>query len=139
VPAKTVEQLRERLGALFPGLTGIAVARAWAGVLGVSRDWCPTVGLDLATGLGYAGGYAGEGVAAANLAGRTLRDLILGRDTELARLPWVNHPARAWEPEPLRLVGARSIYALYGLADWHEQRSGQRSPIAQLADRVAGR
>jgi glycine/D-amino acid oxidase-like deaminating enzyme len=139
VPAKTVEELRERLVALFPDLEGVTIARAWAGVLGVSRDWCPAVGFDGATGLGYAGGYAGEGVAATNLAGRTLRDLVLGRDTELARLPWVNHPARQWEPEPLRLIGARGIYALYGLADRHERRSGRSSPIAKLADRVAGR
>ena len=139
VPAKTVEELRERLVALFPDLEGVTIARAWAGVLGVSRDWCPAVGLEGATGLGYAGGYAGEGVAATNLAGRTLRDLVLGRDTELARLPWVNHPARQWEPEPLRLIGARGIYALYGLADRHERRSGRSSPIAKLADRVAGR
>lgn len=139
VPAKTVEELRERLVALFPDLEGVTIARAWAGVLGVSRDWCPAVGLEGATGLGYAGCYAGEGVAATNLAGRTLRDLVLGRDTELARLPWVNHPARQWEPEPLRLIGARGIYALYGLADRHERRSGRSSPIAKLADRVAGR
>ena len=139
VPAKTVEELRERLVALFPDLEGVTIARAWAGVLGVSRDWCPAVGFDGATGLGYAGGYAGEGVAATNLAGRTLRDLVLGRDTELARLPWVNHPARQWEPEPLRLIGARGIYAVYGLADRHERRSGRPSPIAKLADRVAGR
>jgi glycine/D-amino acid oxidase-like deaminating enzyme len=139
VPAKTIQELRERLGALFPAVAGISVARAWAGVLGVSRDWCPAVGVDRSTGLGYAGGYAGEGVAATNLAGRTLCDLVLGRDTELARLPWVNHPARAWEPEPLRLIGARGIYALYGLADRREHRSGRPSPIAKLADRVAGR
>jgi glycine/D-amino acid oxidase-like deaminating enzyme len=139
VPAKTVNELLERLTSLFPGVDGVQIARAWAGVLGVSRDWCPTVGLDRPTGLGFAGGYAGEGVAASNLAGRTLCDLVLGRDTELTRLPWVDHPARRWEPEPLRLIGARSIYALYGLADRHERRSGRSSPIAKLADRIAGR
>ena len=46
VPAKTVEELRERLVALFPDLEGVTIARAWAGVLGVSRDWCPAVGLE---------------------------------------------------------------------------------------------
>jgi hypothetical protein len=92
-----------------------------------------------APGQAYAGGYAGEGVAAANLAGRTLRDLILGRDTELTRLPWVGHPARRWEPEPLRLIGARGIYSLYRIADERERRSGRASPIAKLADRFAGR
>ena len=32
-------------------------------MLGVPRDWCATVTLDRATGLGWAGGYVGSGVA----------------------------------------------------------------------------
>jgi glycine/D-amino acid oxidase-like deaminating enzyme len=139
VPARTVEELRGRLRALFPSAAGVGVERAWHGILGVSRDWCPTVGLDRASGLGYAGGYAGEGVAASNLAARTLRDLVLGADTELSRLPWVGNPARKWEPEPLRFMGALGIYTLYRLADVQERRSDRESRIATLADRIAGR
>ncbi len=139
VPAGTVEELRERLCTLFPSLRSVAVARAWHGVLGVARDWCPTVGLDRSTGLGFAGGYAGEGVAASNLAGRTLRDLVLERDTELTRLPWVGRPARNWEPEPFRFMGARGIYALYRLADHREQLRPRSSRIARVADLISGR
>ena len=76
VPPATVAALRARLEGLFPALRGVGVTRAWHGVLGVARDWCPTVGLDRASGLGFAGGYTGDGVAASNLAGRTLRDLV---------------------------------------------------------------
>ena len=139
VPERTVHELRARLATLFPSLRDAPVARAWHGILGVSRDWCPTVGLDSVTGLGYAGGYAGEGVAASNLAARTLRDLVLGRDTELTRLPWVGSPARDWEPEPLRFIGARGIYTLYRLADRQERRTDRTSRIATFADRIAGR
>ncbi len=139
IPAETVAQLRARLQSIFPGLDGVRVTRGWHGVLGVARDWCPTVGLDRATGLGYAGGYAGEGVAASNLAARTLRDLVLGRDSELTRLPWVGPPARDWEPEPLRFIGARAIYALYGLADRREIARGHGSRAASIADLVSGR
>ncbi len=139
VPAGTVEELRERLGSLFPSVRGVPVTRAWHGVLGVSRDWCPTVGLDRRTGLGYAGGYAGEGVAASNLAGRTLRDLVLERDSELTRLPWVGRPARDWEPEPLRFMGARGIYSLYRLADHREQLRTRPSRIAAIANLISGR
>ena len=139
VPERTVAQLRERLASLFPQLREVSVARAWHGVLGVARDWCPSVGLDHASGLAYAGGYAGEGVAASNLAGRTLRDLILGQDTELTRLPWVGKPARNWEPEPLRFVGAHGIYYLYRAADRHEAKTGRSSPIAAFANLLAGR
>ena len=108
-------------------------------MLGVSRDWCPTVAFDAASGLASAGGYAGEGVAAANLAGRTLRDLILGRDTQLTRLPWVDTHARNWEPEPLRFFGARGIYRLYREADRVEERTGRRSHLATVANAIAGR
>jgi len=139
VPERTVEELRGRLHALFPQVADVGIARAWHGILGVSRDWCPTVGLNRTSGLGYAGGYAGEGVAASNLAGRTLRDMVLGRDTELTRLPWVGHPARNWETEPLRFIGARGIYTLYRVADRQERVTGRESPVAALADRIAGR
>ena len=40
-----------------------------------------------ATGLGWAGGYAGHGVVAANISGRTLADLVLGRDTDCVACP----------------------------------------------------
>jgi glycine/D-amino acid oxidase-like deaminating enzyme len=139
VPDRTVEELRARLTALFPSLADVGVARAWHGVLGVARDWCPTVTLDPVTGLGWAGGYTGEGVAASNLAARTLRDLVLGRDTDLTRLPWVGRAARNWEPEPLRFIGARGIYTLYRLADREERMRHRESRVAGLANRIAGR
>lgn len=139
VPSRTVQDLRARLCAMFPALEHVPIARAWHGVLGVSRDWCPTVGLDPASGIGFAGGYAGEGVAASNLAGRTLRDLVLGHESELTQLPWVGNPARKWEPEPLRFIGARGVYRLYREADRREARTGRRSRIATLANAVAGR
>jgi glycine/D-amino acid oxidase-like deaminating enzyme len=139
VPAETVDALRARLAALFPSLSGVAVARSWHGVLGVARDWCPFVSFDPVNGLGAAGGYTGDGVAASNLAARTLRDLVLGRDSELTRLPWVGRGARDWEPEPLRFVGARGVYALYRLADRWEAAGGRGGPVAGLADLVAGR
>ncbi len=139
VPAQTVTELRDRLRALFGLGAEVKVARAWHGVLGVARDWCPTVGFHHAGGIGFAGGYAGEGVAASNLAGRTLCDLVLGRDTELTRLPWVGSAARSWEPEPLRFLGARGIYGLYRLADRREAATGRESRIADAADLIAGR
>jgi hypothetical protein len=97
------------------------------------------VWLDDATGLAGAGGYVGEGVAAANLAGRTLRDLLLGRRTELTALPWVEPPGRAWEPEPLRFAGVRGVHRLMAAADRREARTGRASALGRVAARVAGR
>ncbi|WP_432248995.1 NAD(P)/FAD-dependent oxidoreductase [Streptomyces sanyensis] len=142
----TVEELREVLARFFPRLAGARVDHAWSGVLGVPRDWCATVALDRSTGLGWAGGYVGSGVATANLAARTLRDLIRqdsgqAGPTELTALPWVNHRVRTWEPEPLRWLGVRALYAAYRRADRLEAASHTPSTprLATLADRVSGR
>jgi glycine/D-amino acid oxidase-like deaminating enzyme len=139
--ARTIAGLRRALDTMLPALAGIALDHAWCGVLGVARDWQPAVRLDRASGLGFAGGYVGNGVGAANLAGRTLRDLVLGEDSELTRLPWVGHVARRWEPEPLRWLGATTVYALYRAADRREQTSGtaRTSALARAAELLAGR
>jgi glycine/D-amino acid oxidase-like deaminating enzyme len=138
---RTVDGLARTLRTLFPATAGAAIDHAWCGVLGVARDWQPAVRLDRTSGLGFAGGYVGNGVGAAHLAGRTLRDLALGEDTELTRLPWVGHVARRWEPEPLRWLGANAVYALYRAADRHEAASGsaRTSSFARAADLLAGR
>ncbi|MEV6022346.1 FAD-dependent oxidoreductase [Streptomyces sp. NPDC052036] len=142
----TVEALHDILVRFFPSLAGVRVAHAWSGVLGVPRDWCATVTLDRATGLGWAGGYVGSGVATANLAARTLRDLVQqdsgqAGGTDLTDLPWVNHRVRKWEPEPLRWLGVHGMYTTYRAADRRELTApaAESSRLAQLADRVAGR
>lgn len=136
----TIESLHGALRRMFPAAGGCEIEHAWSGVLGVARDWCPSLGADPVTGIAWAGGYAGQGVAAANLAGRTLCDLLLGERTELTQLPWVLERARrAWEPEPLRWAAVRGVYALYRRADAVERRSGRASSLARLVDAASGR
>lgn len=136
---QTIRQLHHSLINLFPTLKDLRIDHAWCGVLGVPRDWCASVGFDPRAGVAWAGGYVGNGVSTSNLAGRTLTDLILGRDTELVRLPWVNRTVRQWEPEPLRWLGVQAMYKLYGLADIQEADGrSQTSPLARLADRLTG-
>jgi glycine/D-amino acid oxidase-like deaminating enzyme len=136
----TVAALSELLGQFFPAVRGMAIEHAWSGVLGVPRDWCSTVSFDASSGLGLAGGYVGHGVAAANLAGRTLRDLVLSRETPLVSLPWVGRTVRRWEFEPLRYVGVHAMYAAYRYADRQEAAGlGHTSKVAELADVISGR
>ncbi len=138
--ARTVRSLQAMLVELFPPLAGVAVDHAWSGVLGVARDWCATVTYDRASGMGWAGGYTGDGVTTSNLAARTLCDLVLERDTELVTFPWVDRRVRRWEPEPLRWMGVRTLYAAYRLADRLERRGTPRTAaLARLADLVSGR
>jgi glycine/D-amino acid oxidase-like deaminating enzyme len=135
----TIESLREKLEMMFPAAAGADVAHAWSGVLGVPRDWCPSVAADPGSGLAWAGGYVGEGVAAANLAGRTLRDLVLGDRSSLTALPWVGRRPRRWEPEPVRWGAIRGVYLLYRQADRSERRAGRPSRLGRLVDAASGR
>ncbi|MHB8531972.1 MAG: NAD(P)/FAD-dependent oxidoreductase [Solirubrobacteraceae bacterium] len=137
--ARTVAGLRAKLTAMFPASAGVALEHAWSGVLGVTRDWGIVVQADQRNGLASAGGYAGEGVAASNLAARILRDSILARETALTALPWVGRTTRRWEPEPLRWCGIRGVYALYRRADRIEAHSGLPSRLGRLADALSGR
>jgi len=137
--ARTVASLTARLHAMFPATRGARIAHAWSGVLGVPRDWCVSVQADPRTGLAWAGGYVGEGVAASHLAGRILCDLVLGRESELTALPWVGREPPRWEPEPLRWLGIRGLYALYRATDRLEAATGRPSRLAGLLDAVSGR
>jgi glycine/D-amino acid oxidase-like deaminating enzyme len=137
----TIEALTRILHEWFPVARTAAVAHAWSGVLGVPRDWRASVGFDPKSGLASAGGYVGTGVASSHLAGRTLADLLTSTDTARTHLPWVNHSARDWEPEPLRWLAITSIYRAYGWADSRETRRGtsRQSRLATLADLISGR
>lgn len=126
------------LTSMFPAVRSARVTHAWGGVLGVPRDWCASVGLDRSTGLAWAGGYVGDGVSTTNLAGRTLRDLVLDRDTDLTRLPWVGHRSRPWEPEPLRWVGVNAGLRAMRLADREEQLTRRPSLVARAMSPLLG-
>lgn len=140
-PPRTVKELHALLVDCFPVLRGIPMAHAWSGVLGVPRDWCSAIARDTRTGVLRVGGYVGHGLTTTNLAGRTVRDLILRRESSLTSLPWVNHSSRAWEPEPARWLGVQAIYTAYRLADRQENKNhrNRTSRLAEFSNRISGR
>jgi glycine/D-amino acid oxidase-like deaminating enzyme len=137
VPAVFAE-LRRTLTELFPVLGDVPVTHCWGGPLGIPRDWCASVGLDRETGIGWAGGYVGDGVSTTNLAGRTLADLITGTDSEIVRLPWVGHRSPAWEPEPVRWLGLNGALQVMNFADRTEGRTGRASRAAGFMSKYLG-
>ncbi|GLS86503.1 FAD-dependent oxidoreductase [Cypionkella aquatica] len=139
--AETVEKLKAILYRMLPQTRSLKLDHAWCGVLGVPRDWCTTAGLDVSTGVAWAGGYVGLGVSTSNFSGQTLADLILNKQTERTDLPWVNRKPRKWEVEPFRWLGVHGMYWLYNLADRREAASGgqRTSRLATLANRITGR
>jgi glycine/D-amino acid oxidase-like deaminating enzyme len=136
---KVFAALRTALTKLLPITADAEITHRWGGPLGIARDWHASVGLDRATGIGWAGGYVGDGVSTTNLAGRTLTDLILKRDSELTELPWVNHHSPDWEPEPLRWLGANAGLQAMSWADAAENRHGRPSRVANAVNKMLGR
>jgi glycine/D-amino acid oxidase-like deaminating enzyme len=131
--------LETTLHDLIPQTRGVPVTHRWGGPIGVPRDWYPSVTIDRDSGIATAGGYVGDGVTASNVAGRTLADLILSRDTELTRLPWVQHRSRRWEPEPLRWLAVNFSVQAMRSADAVERRTGRRSWQSRVVTRLQGR
>ena len=131
-------EIERVLKSLMPAAKGARVTHRWGGPVGIPRDWYTSVGFDPTTGVAWAGGYVGDGVATTNLAGRTLTDLILERSSDLTTLPWVNHRSRNWEPEPLRWVGMNLGFRLAAAADRTENRTGRPSRRGRLVGRLTG-
>jgi glycine/D-amino acid oxidase-like deaminating enzyme len=132
--------LRDTLRDLFPAIGDVAITHRWGGPVGIPRDWECSVGLDRATGIGWAGGYVGDGVTTTNLAGRTLAALITGDDPgDLTSLLWVDHHSRRWEPEPFRWIGINSMVRMPSSIDRYEDRHDRPERWrSAVLDRVLG-
>jgi glycine/D-amino acid oxidase-like deaminating enzyme len=107
---RVVQQNLERQ---FPALAGTTYQHNWGGAMAMSRDQTPFVHYDPDTATGWLGGFFGNGVAATNLGGRAMADLVLGSQSELTDLsllvktvarPLENFPS--WEWSPLAWSGA---------------------------------
>ena len=128
--------LEQSLAALFPAAAGARITHRWGGPLGVPRDWHPFVSPLAGGRVVVAGGYVGDGVATANLAGRTVADLVTGRSTPLTSLPWVGKVPPRWEPEPLRFAGVNAVIGSLSVADAEEGLLGRPSAVAAVSGRL---
>ena len=141
--ASEVDLRRYLFGELFPQLKNVRITHGWGGNLGMSRRFKPHMLCDLASGIAISGGYGGEGVGASNLGGRTLADLILQRDTELVRQPWVIPQGgidalKPWEPEPCRWLGYNAIIRSFVHEDQTLANPATAPWRRKLASGVAG-
>lgn len=108
--------LRETLARYFPAWAGLRITHAYGGCIAMTRDMVPHVGTN-GDGLYYGYGYCGNGTALTHTAGKTLRDLVLGRDSAYTNLLFVRGKERGYPAEPLAYLGTRVQSALMGLQD----------------------
>ncbi len=135
---RVFEHLHAALRELFPAVGDAAITHRWGGPLGVPRDWHASVTFDPATRIATAGGYVGDGLSTTNLAGRTLAELLTGADTELTRLPWVNHRSPDWDIAALRFAGANAGMTAMAIADAEERVTGRASFAARVMGPLVG-
>lgn len=116
--------VQRQLERLFPVLKGVTYEQNWAGAMGMSRDRTPFVEYDPDTATGWLGGFFGNGVAATNLAGRAMADLVLGRRTALTELGLMvrrtERPLerfRRWEPASIAWSASNALLTSLRLRD----------------------
>jgi glycine/D-amino acid oxidase-like deaminating enzyme len=123
---KAWEHLERFMGTTFPAVRGIRVTHRWGGAFSVTADSTPQIGTMHNGAAVYSIGCTGHGVAMTHMNGRIIRDLVLGRKTELSELWFVNRRSLPIPPEPLRSLGAKSVTGAMRLDDWWCDRSADR-------------
>ena len=134
--AETHEMLKTNVRTWFPRLKDVKFSHTWGGPLGWPRDFMPVFSFDPRANVASSRGYTGNGVATANLGGRTLADLILGKETSRTQLPPVAHKSPNWEPEPFRFAGVRYVQRAYWNIDMKAERTGKAPSGKSLAERL---
>ena len=129
---------RRRAAPVAAAAADVRVSHRWGGVLGVPRDWMPSVGLDRESGIAWAGGYVGDGVGCCR-AGRPD-----DRRSRLGAAASSNHGSPGSDTlaglgtRTPAVAGVRGINAVMASADRVEARTGRPARRAQLAGRLLG-
>lgn len=122
----------------FPSLAGIRFTHGWGGPVGMPIDWTPAVRFDPGSRIAFAGGYTGQGVATANLAGQMLAGMIANRKTGFESLPFAQRGSPNWIPEPFRWLIVRYMQGALLRID-EAAEAGSRAPIDSPIAHLLGR
>lgn len=120
---KVWDHLERFITDTFPILRGIRFTHRWGGAFSMSSNFTPQVGVLHGGDAVYSLGCTGHGVAHTQMNGQIIRDLVLGRKTELTEMWFVNQRSLPIPPEPIRSIVARTVMATMALDDWWCDRS----------------
>jgi glycine/D-amino acid oxidase-like deaminating enzyme len=130
VDARMITEVRRHLLRFFPQLEGRRLDHAWGGPIDVSPTHLPVI--RSLPGGGFAGfGYTGNGVGPAQMVGRSLASLALGREDGPARLPLIDPPPAAVPPEPFRWAGGSLIRGALLRKERLEEEGRRPDPITR--------
>ncbi len=113
--SKIEQAMARELERVFPALADVRIEGVWNGVLGVSWDEHPAVGVTGEHGnILYALAYNGHGVNLAFLFGKIIAHIYQKKSMTLWRYAsFVDYPLPKIPPEPFRWLGARAMLGYY--------------------------
>ncbi|MGA2811039.1 MAG: FAD-dependent oxidoreductase [Candidatus Acidiferrum sp.] len=112
------QRIHQELLRIFPALQGVPFETTWSGVVDMSLDQSPAVGvLGKYHNILYGIGFSGHGVNLTSLFGRIIADLATGSGEQWAWLPFVNRLPPYIPNEPFRWLGIESALRYYRLRD----------------------
>lgn len=107
--AQSRDQLYQRMVRIHPQLRGARIERAWGGKVALTADRLPHLGRHPGTGVVYAMGYCGTGVALSTHFGRLVGRWLSGQEPEglgpYSERPWRRTPLPARVPWLLPVGG----------------------------------
>ena len=124
---KAWSHLERFIADTFPPLRGIRITHRWGGAFSMTPDFTPQIGVLGGGAAVFSVGCTGHGVAMTHMNGRIIRDLILGRKTELTELWFVNHRSIPMPPEPIRSLVVGAVKGVMIADDWWCDRTGRRA------------
>jgi gamma-glutamylputrescine oxidase len=109
-------RLSVQLGKLFPNLAGVAFDRKWDGLVDMTLDWEPSVGvMGKHENIFYGIGYCGHGVNLAFMFGKVIADLMTGQAAKWDAFPFLNRKLPYLPNEPFRWLGIQAEFEYYRL------------------------
>ncbi|MEW6567433.1 MAG: FAD-dependent oxidoreductase [Chloroflexota bacterium] len=120
---RVFSDLERDLVSMFPALRGIRFVDRWGGPVSVPVDMAPAIGFVGDRRVVFSLGCVGHGVSMTHLNGRTIADLLLGKETDLTQVWFVGRTMIPWPPEPLRFAVSHAIRGYMRLEDWAYERA----------------
>lgn len=136
VDAQIAAEVGRHLLAVFPGIEGRRIERAWGGPIDASPSHLPVIRPSAGGRILTAFGYTGNGVGPAHLIGRGLASLALDRRDDAARLAFVDPSPHAVPPEPARWIGAAAIRAALVRRERVEAEGRQPGPLTRAVSAI---
>ncbi len=110
--------LKKHVTDVFPQLEGIGFTHQWGGPVSVTMDMAPVIGyLGSDKKAVFSMGCIGHGVSMTTMNGRTIAEMITGRQTERTEMFFVGRKIFSWPPELITYGLAHAIRGFMKMED----------------------